>query len=404
MDAGRAGRPGQAHPGYRSRMTPVFTRDRVTWVMYVVLGWFAYLQAAPGLVVPHLRDELDLSYSTGGLHVAAFAAGSMAAGILTAPLETAVGRRLLLWTAAALLGAGTVGLTAGTAAAVTIGSVLVMGLGGGLLIVTLQAVLSDQHGDFRTIALTEANVSASVAYVVLIGALSLTAALGLGWRTALLASLAVPVLLWWRNRGLVLEAPPPSATATGRLPRAFWVAAGILVCTTAAEWCITGWGSSFVEEAVDVSADRAVSLMIGYFGGVLVGRVVGSRLARRTDPTRLLAAALVVSAVGFVALWPATTAVQAVAGLALIGLGIGNLFPMGVSLAVSLAPDRAVLASGRAVTATSFAVLLAPLTVGAVADATSLKTAMVAVPVFLALAAAGLAVVARVGTPVRIPS
>ncbi len=60
-------------------MTQVFTRDRVTWVMYVVLGWFAYLQAAPGLVVPHLRDELDLSYSTGGLHVAAFAAGSMAA-------------------------------------------------------------------------------------------------------------------------------------------------------------------------------------------------------------------------------------------------------------------------------------------------------------------------------------
>ena len=411
METGRAG-PGRAGPGLAGEsgvstvhpMPQVFTRDRVTWVMYVVLGWFAYLQAAPGLVVPHLRDELDLSYSIGGLHVAAFAAGSMAAGVLTAPLETAVGRRPLLWAAAALLGAGTVGLTAGGAAAVTIGSVLVMGLGGGLLIVTLQAVLSDQHGDFRTIALTEANVSASVAYVILIGALSVTAALGLGWRTALLASLVVPLLLWWRNRELSIDAPPPSATATGRLPRAFWVATGILVCTTAAEWCITGWGASFVEETVDVSADHAVSLMIGYFGGVLVGRVLGSRLARRTDPTRLLAAALAVSAAGFVVLWPATAAAPAVAGLALIGVGIGNLFPMGMSLAVSLAADRAVLASGRAVTATSFAVLLAPLTVGAVADATSLKTAMVAVPVFLALAAAGLAVVTRTGTPVRLPS
>lgn len=381
-------------------MTQAFTRDRVTWVMYVVLGWFAYLQAAPGLVVPHLRDELDLSYSTGGLHVAAFAAGSMVAGVLSAPAETAIGRRLLLWASTALLGAGTVGLTAGGTAAVTIGSVLVMGLGGGLLIVTLQAVLSDQHGDFRTIALTEANVSASVAYVILIGALSLSAALGLGWRTALLASLVAPLLLWWHNRELTIEAPPPSAVAAGRLPRAFWFATGILVCTTAAEWCVTGWGASFVEEAVGVSADHAVSLMIGYFGGVLTGRVLGSRLARRIEPTRLLAAALVVSAAGFVVLWPATTAVQALAGLALIGVGIGNLFPMGMSLAVSLAPGRAVLASGRAVTATSFAVLLAPLTVGGVADATSLKAALLLVPVMLALAAAGLVVVARATLPV----
>ena len=46
-----------------------------------MLAWFAYLQAAPGLVIVHLRDELDLSYSTGGLHVAAFAAGSMVAGL-----------------------------------------------------------------------------------------------------------------------------------------------------------------------------------------------------------------------------------------------------------------------------------------------------------------------------------
>ena len=43
-----------------------FRRDRLTWVAYVMLAWFAYLQAAPGLVIVHLRDELDLSYSTGG--------------------------------------------------------------------------------------------------------------------------------------------------------------------------------------------------------------------------------------------------------------------------------------------------------------------------------------------------
>jgi MFS family permease len=372
-----------------------FRRDRLTWVAYALLAWFAYLQAAPGLVVGHLRDELHLSYATGGLHVAAFAAGSLVAGAISARLERALGRRALFWSAAALMGAGAMGLAAGRIAEATIGSSLVMGVGGGLLLVTIQAALADHHHERRAVALAEANVAASVAYLLLIGALSLTAALQAGWRVALLASLVVPGLAWWRNRRLAIDAPPPSRVAHGRLPGAFWVAAAMLFCTTAAEWCITAWGATFVHDAADVSTDTAVALMAGYFGGVLAGRTLGSRLARRHDPARLLAFALAVTAAGFAILWPATAPAQALIGLSLLGIGLGNLFPMGMAVTVALAPERADLASGRAVAATSLAVLLAPLTVGTLADATSLKAALGVVPVVLVLAAVGLAVVLR---------
>src|SRR3954449_629041 len=144
-----------------------FRRDRLTWTAYVVLAWFAYLQAAPGLVIAHLRDELDLSYSTGGLHVAAFAAGSMLAGLISTRLERLLGRRVLFWSAAALMGAGAIGLTAGRVAGATVGSVLVMGFGGGVLLVTIQAALAEHHGEGRAIALAEANVAASIAYLLL---------------------------------------------------------------------------------------------------------------------------------------------------------------------------------------------------------------------------------------------
>jgi MFS family permease len=377
-----------------------FRRDRLTWVAYVVLAWFAYLQAAPGLVIGHLRDELDLSYSVGGLHVAAFAAGAMVAGLVAARLERGGGRRALFWSAAALMGAGAIGLTAGRVAGVTVGSVLVMGFGGGLLLVTIQAALADHHGERSAVALAEANVAASIAYVLLIGVLSLTAALGAGWRIALLASLVVPPLVWAGNRRLAIDAPPPSPVAQGRLPRVFWIAAAMLFCTTAAEWCITAWGATFVEDATDVSTDTAVALMVGYFGGVLAGRLLGSRLARRHDPARLLALALAVTAAGFAVLWPSTTPAQALAGLTVIGIGLGNLFPMGMSVTVALAPGRAALASGRAVATTSVAVLLAPLTVGALADATSLTAALGVVPVILALAAVALTLVRRRTKPV----
>jgi MFS family permease len=372
-----------------------FRRDRLTWVAYVVLAWFAFLQAAPGLVIGHLRDELHLSYSVGGLHVAAFAAGSMVAGMICARLERGLGRRALLWSATALMGAGAIGLTAGRIAEATVGSVLVMGIGGGLLLVTIQATLADHHGERRAVALAEANVAASIAYVLLTGMLSLSAALNAGWRIALLASLVVPVLVWWSNRRLAIDAPPPSRVPQGRLPGVFWIAVAMLFCTTAAEWCITAWGATFVEDAAGVSTNVAVALMAGYFGGVLAGRTLGSRLARRHDPARLLAFALAVTAAGFAILWPSTAPAQALAGLALLGIGLGNLFPMGISLTVALAPGRTALASGRAVAMTSFAVLLAPLTVGALADATSRTAALGVVPVTLALAAAGLTLVYR---------
>jgi fucose permease len=387
-----------ADPQRRKRPGMEFRRDRLTWVAYALLAWFAYLQAAPGLVVGHLRDELDLSYSTGGLHVAAFAAGSLIAGVISARLERVLGRRPLVWSAAALMGAGAIGLTAGPVVEVTIGSVLVMGVGGGLLLATVQATLADHHGERRAVALAEANVAAGIAYLALTGALSLTAVLHADWSVALLASLVVPALVWWRNRRLAIDAPAPSRVAQGRLPGVFWIAAAMLFCMIAAEWCITAWGATFVHDAADVSTDTAVALMAGYFGGVVAGRTLGSRLARRHDPARLLAFSLGAAAAGFAILWPSTGPAQALVGLSLLGIGLGNLFPMGLSVTVALAPERAALASGRAVATTSFAVLLAPLTVGTLADAASLKAAFGVVPVMLALAVAGLTLVHRART------
>jgi MFS family permease len=377
-----------------------FSRDRLTWIAYGLLAWFAYLQAAPGLVVSHLRDEFGLSHTVGGLHVAAFAAGAVVAGLVSGPVERRIGRRALFWSSAGVMALGAIGLCAGGGPVATIGACLLMGVSGGLLLVTIQALLSDHHGELRAVALTEANVAASVAYVILIGALSLAAATGAGWRVALLASLLVPLAAWVLTRDVAISAPPAVSVAGGRLPAAFWVAATMLFCTTAVEWCIAAWGASFVEDAADVSADAAVSVMVGYFGGVVVGRVAGSALARRHSPHRLLAIALVVTAGGFAILWPSASSLQALVGLAVLGVGIGNLFPLGLSVTVSLAPERAQLASSRAVFMTSFAVLLAPLTVGTLADATSLSAALSVVPVALAFAATCLTLVTRAQTRV----
>jgi hypothetical protein len=94
-------------------------------------------------------------------------------------------------------------------------------------------------------------------------------------------------------------------------------------------------------------------------------------------------------------LWAAAAPAQGAAGLLLAGIGVGNLFPLGVALAVATAPNLATLASARVTAVASFAILLAPLLVGRLADAVTITTALAVVPVCLAVAAAALAVAAR---------
>jgi fucose permease len=105
-----------------------------------------------------------------------------------------------------------------------------------------------------------------------------------------------------------------------------------------------------------------------------------------------------VTAAGFAVLWPSTEPAPALVGLSLLGIGLGNLFPLGTSLTIGLAPGQAVLASGRVVVMTSLAGLLAPLTVGPLADATTLTAALGVVPILLAFGAAGLILVGRART------
>ena len=191
-------------------------------MLYVLLAWFAYLQAAPGLIVPRLRAELGFSYAVGGLHVAAFAAGTTLAGATSARLERAVGRTRLLWSASAVMAAGAALVTLAGAPAATIASIAVMGLGGGLVLATVQAGLAEHHAERRAVALTEANVAAAASYLALAGALLLAAALGLGWRAALVASLVVPLAAWLLNRRTRVESVSSGAVASGgRLPAVF---------------------------------------------------------------------------------------------------------------------------------------------------------------------------------------
>jgi len=139
-----------------------FARSEMTWASYLLLGYFGYLQTVLGPVMPFLQRDLHLSYGIAGLHFSAFAAGMVAAGLVGNRASERWGRPLTFWGGAAGMALGACALALGRQVAVTVAGSGVMGLGGTLLLVTIQAVLAQEHGARRAQAVSEANVLASV--------------------------------------------------------------------------------------------------------------------------------------------------------------------------------------------------------------------------------------------------
>lgn len=356
-----------------------FLRDRFTLLAYAMLGYFAYLQAAPGVAMPLLRDDLRLSYTVGGMHISALALGMVLAGLLNDRAIARWGRPAIFWAGGAGMGLGALLLAAGRHPAITIAGMGLMGLLGTALLAAIQSGLADQHGARRAIAITEANVVASASTILpplLIGGFERA---GIGWQWAFV----LPALLWGaaylRERGDRIPTAPPGAEgdtrSTGPLPHTFWRYWLAVVFCVAVEWSVVAWSADFLVKAGGFRKADAALLMALYFGAMLIGRITGSALARRADLPRLLFAALSIGVAGYAVLWLVPVTPLRVAGLFVAGLGIANLYPFLLATSLGTAPQQSDAASARLTLGIGLAILLAPQVLGAAADATSIQTA-----------------------------
>ena len=108
---------------------------------------------------------------------------------------------------------------------------------------------------------------------------------------------------------------------------------------------------------------------------MFVGRLAGSRLLRRFAPAPLLRASLAILVLGFSLMWLVPQAAPKLVGVAIVGLGIANLYPTGLALALDAAPEQRDAASSRVVFAVGLALLLAPLILGGLADRIGIQNA-----------------------------
>ncbi len=377
-----------------------FHRERLTWASYWMLGYFAFLEAILGPLMLFIRGDLRLSYTLASLHFSAFALGAVVMGTTADRISQRWGRRAAFWGGGIGMAAGALLVALSPVAAGTILGAFLMGLLGGLLIITLQAALADRHQRFSPVALTEANVVASGFAFLAPLMVGLVTGVGLGWRLALFPILAFLVaisLRYWSvpfpARSIAQHEPTKATDRRARLPLAYWAFWCLIALETGAEWSIVYWGASFLATDSPLSRTDAATAMAAFFLAMLIGRVIGSRLTRAFPSLLVLAASLVIALVGFPLFWLIALPLVRIMGLFVVGLGLANVYPLGVALATGAAPGQTDRASARLSVAAGLSALIAPFILGALADHIGIGSAFgIAIPLLLlALLAAALA-------------
>jgi fucose permease len=284
--------------------------------------------------------------------------------------------------------------------AVTLTGAFIAGGFGSLLVTGSAVILRERHGDGAPAAITEGNAVAAGFGLVAPGLVAAATAADLGWRPVLLGLVVLTAALAFTlGREPVPDGVASDRGTAGRLPRKYWGAWLVVTMVIGVEASMTVWSSDLLRDEAgfgDGAAAVGVSVLLA---GMFTGRISGANLARRR-PVGALLGALFLAGAGFVVFWTATTPVQGLAGLAVMGLGMSLHYPLAVTIAIEASGGHPDLAAGRAAFGVGTAAALAPLGIGALADLAGIRAAFSVVPVLIAVAVSSLIVFSRRPVPV----
>lgn len=388
------------------RVAATRTNVRPAVVLLGVLALAANLRAALAGYPPLLetvRAQLGLTAGVAGL-VQAGAVLMMAAGSFVGPaVGTRVGRERALGLAVGLVAAGS--LLRGVATlALLIGGSLVVGLGIGLAGVLVTGVVKEHLAD-RAGAATGGYVVSMMVGATFASALAVPLATVLGGWSSSLAVWAVPAVLAtavWAP--IARRTPPANGEARTPLPwrRPF---ARVIACYQAGtSLMFYGWLTWLAPyyEAHGFTAERAGLLLavwsIAQIPAALLAPTLAERRKRWRFWTGLTLLCGVAGTLGALLL-PLPPVVGPWPWAALMGIGVGAGFPMGLTAIAWRTPDSAASAatSGLALGVGYISAGLGPLLMGVLIDATGGFAA--AITVLLVAAAVQAWAISAIGDP-----
>lgn len=381
-------------------------RDRLTWLVYLQLATYGYFLYAFTPSVTLLRDDEHVSRAISGLHGTGLAVGAVVAGLIVPRLALRFPRIVLMRASMVVLCAGIGVFLSCAIVPITILGAVIAGVGGTIVVNLSAAILTSHHeGSAGGAAVTEANGLGSGLGIFAPLLISGAIAIKLGWRAGVLVAVAIALVVVLVFRGTFTERAPSKKLSDGepvsrRMSFEFWRAFGVLVMTTAIEFSMTIWSSDVLQNHDGLSKGTAATGVTAIVAGMTIGRLASGRLTLRYTADFLLMCVFGLTLIGFATFWASTIVWLAYVGLFACGLGISLHFPLAITRLIGFSEGRADLGTSYGALGTGFAIGLAPFGLGAFADHVGSHTAMLVVPVFVVLAAVGVATTRHEPAPI----
>ncbi|BBY42555.1 fucose permease [Mycolicibacterium celeriflavum] len=350
---------------------------------------------------PEIKTDLQLSNAVYGAAIAAFSAGALVAGLTAAAL-------IRRYRSARVAVVGTVGIAVFVVAAGLASSPLM--LAAALFVAGASDAITDVAQNAHGLRL-QRNYGRSIinsfhavwSAGAIVGGLMGAGAIALGIsRTAHLTTAAVlccavvvfayPYLLKGADHD---DHPAVHVTGAGGPGAAVYAALLALVVIAVAGATVedagSSWATLYLRDSLDAPGAVAAFGYIALAGAMFVGRLIGDRLVDRFGERAVVRAGGVLTAAGMGAALAFPSVPATIAGFAAAGFGVATLIPAAMHRADQLPGLR----PGSGLTVLTWLMRIgffgAPLIVGVVADATSLRIGLLSVPV------AGVVVLALAG-------
>jgi MFS family permease len=162
-----------------------------------------------------------------------------------------------------------------------------------------------------------------------------------------------------------------------RLPRAVYLIGLVTFASFLVEGSVADWSGLYLRDELRAAEAAAATGYPVFAAAMIIGRLVGDPVRRvLRDRTMLAASGLGIMAgflvvVGTAAAWPALV------GYFVVGLSVSTVVPLAFSIAGDLDPSGSGAAIAQAGAIGYAGMLLGPVVIGYLADATSLRTALI---------------------------
>lgn len=345
------------------------------------LAALGFVWGSFAVTLADLSRSLDLSPGPLGLALSGGMAASFPVMALAGRVADRAGRRPLLVASAALMGLGFAWLALVGSYASLFSALLVLSAASGAYDVAANACAMDYERatGLKRMAPIHAAFSAGGA----VGALSAGALLaaGLNFRLvypAALVPLGAVVLAATRKPRFPRSASSRENTEAGPAEKNVLLILVALVAALAflSEAAMEHWSGVYLRDALALPALLGASGVAVYHASMAVGRLVCAGVVGRFGNGATLRAAGLLSAGGMALALATTEPVLVVSGFLVVGLSLSAVFPVALSVAGGLFPDRAGGAGSVVTTLGYGGFLFGPILVGAAAELLGLRLAL----------------------------